>query len=204
MGILQCKAKVNNISDISVSGEPSNNAQDLTAEVTSQARLVEQGEMTPFGTMVHKQQSATTAKTPQVELTAFEKYLQDQSKKKGANHHKGKVKRKHSGDGLSTHIKHTDTASPNSKKKTTEGSSTFKRGGTEGKNFFDGISKRTYKEADFSRYHGRKHSGPRLEHHFMEDGEGSDVEIGDEIDEDERVVEEDSADIISYNSNFKI
>lgn len=143
-----------------------------------QAALVECGELTPFEILAQKeaQQASIGAEKP---MTAFEKYLEDQSKKTHSVKHK--TKRKHSSERLHPHdasakLEHSVA------KKAKLGASNKKDGG----NFFDGMSKSSLSHPEMKTSCGRGPPRRKLQHNFSEDAEMSDIEIGDEIDEEER------------------
>uniref|UniRef100_X2AES5 Uncharacterized protein n=2 Tax=Capitella teleta TaxID=283909 RepID=X2AES5_CAPTE len=141
----------------------------VTLELT-QSLLVENGELTPFELLAQKNKAPEKVE----KLTAFEKYLSDQSKKSISS--KKKVKRKTNED--EPHLSKLEISVA---KKAKFGLASK----NEGANFFDGMSKNKPGE----RCRPMSYRAPvkkKLKHNFSEDGALSDIEVGDEIDEEER------------------
>ena len=172
---------------------------------TETERMIRVGEMTPFGTTIAVRTPQPTTPHPPV-VTDFEKFLQEQDSK--AAKKKKLVKKAPSsaskpsdiyrqGTIVSRKNKSVDTM----RKSTTESSLGGKRvdqfventqrvSGFQkrpGFNFFDDKDRRNYKtESDFSKSSARKRKlfHPKLKHNFSEDRALSDIEVGDEVDEE--------------------
>ena len=169
---------------------------------TETERMIRQGEMTPFGTVVTNQpgteRPASTGPrlSTGAEMTSFEKYLMDQQQK-GSTRKKqptGKKSTSEAKDNKAT--KNSDSAKRSSKEKKTKltkshsspaltslgDKSASSRGGADRPNdrpnLFDAKDKRTYRpsEKDFSTWRSGRPRFARLSHNFSGDGRLSDNE----------------------------
>lgn len=162
-------------------------ALGLAASVkeTERERLIRTGEMTPFGSVTAEKPAPKVIRPDESkQLSDFEKYLLDQTKKH-STHSKKKLKKSPSTPSKQNLEPSPSEGEPRVKKSKwskQEASSSAATSASKRKNLFDAKDKRRYQsnETDFSNYRSRKAHFPRLQHNFSEDGAMSDHEDYDD------------------------